>query len=67
MDNNDSRQPQSCLPTAKNASFVKKQPIYANSPYELTKQVGAVADWTVVEITDRQKRLAQIAVTTWAL
>ncbi len=53
--------------TAKNASFVKKQPIYANSPYELTKQVGAVADWTVVAITDRQKRLAQIAVTTWAL
>ena len=33
----------------------------------LTKQVGAVADWTVVAITDRQKRLAQIAVTTWAL
>ena len=53
--------------TAKNASFAKKQPIYANSPYELTKQVGAVADWTVVAIADRQKRLAQIAVTTWAL
>ena len=53
--------------SAKSASFATKQPIYGNSPYELTKQIATVTDWTVAEITDRQKTLAPIAVQTWAI
>ena len=53
--------------TAKSASFATKAPVYANSPYELTKQISTTEDWTVVEIADRQKTLAPIAVTTWAI
>ena len=44
-----------------------KVAIYADSPYELTKQIGTVSDWTVVEITDRQRTLAGIAVRTWTI
>ena len=53
--------------TAKSASFATKAPVYANSPYELTKQISTTEDWTVVEIADRQKTLAPIAVKTWAI
>ena len=53
--------------TAKSASFSAKVAIYVNSPYELTKQIATVSDWTVVEITDRQKTLAGIAVRTWRI
>ena len=53
--------------TAKSASFSIKAPFYANSPYELTKQISTTEDWTVVEIADRQKTLAPIAVNTWAI
>ncbi len=53
--------------TAKSASFVTKRPIYENSPYELTKQIGTETNWTVVEITARQKKLTPIAVKTWAI
>ena len=52
---------------AKSASFATKRPIYGNSPYELTKQIATATDWTVAEITDRQKTLAPIAVKTWAI
>ena len=53
--------------TAKSASFATKAPFYANSPYELTKQIATATDWTVAEITDRQKTLARIAVKTWPI
>ena len=53
--------------TAKSAGFSTKQPIYAKSPYELTKQIANVRDWTAVEIADRQKTLAAISVKTWAI
>ena len=52
---------------AKNESFATKRPFYGNSPYELTKQIATVTDWTTAEITDRQKTLAPIAVQTWAI
>ena len=32
---------------AKSAGFAIKAPIYANSPYELTKQIAEATDWTV--------------------
>ena len=50
-----------------NANFATKSPIYAASPYELTKQVATVTDWTVVEITECQKALAPVAVKTWVI
>ena len=53
--------------TAKSASFATKAKFYAKSPYELTKQISTTEDWTVVEIADRQKTLAPIAVNTWAI
>ena len=53
--------------TAKSASFSRKVRIYANSPYALTKQIATVSDWTVVDIADRQKILAEIAVRTWTI
>ena len=53
--------------TAKSGSFATKRPIYASSPYELTKQISTVTDWTLVEITERQKTLAPIAVETWPI
>ena len=53
--------------TAKSAGFSTKAPIYTQSPYELTKQIGTAHDWTVVEITDRQRTLAPIAVKTWPI
>ena len=52
---------------AKSASFAIKRLIYGNSPYELTKQMATVTDWTIAEITDRQKTLAPLAVKTWAI
>ena len=53
--------------TTKSASFATKRLIYANSPYELTKQIATVMDWRASEITDRQKTLASIAVKTWTI
>ena len=53
--------------TAKSASFAAKLPYYANSPYELTKQIATETEWTVARINDRQKALARIAVKTWPI
>ena len=52
---------------AKSSSFSIKRPFYANSPYELTRQIASVEDWGKVEILDRQKTLAKIATKTWAI
>jgi hypothetical protein len=50
-----------------NLPFAAKQPILAQSPYSLTNQIGTAADWTVVEITKRQRILAGLALTTWPI
>ena len=52
---------------AKSARFRMKKPVYVNSAYELTKQIATATDWTIGEITARQRKLAQIAVKTWAI
>ena len=52
---------------AKSAGFVAKRPLYAKSPYELTKHVAEKTEWTVTEINDRQRTLAEIAVQTWPI
>jgi hypothetical protein len=48
-------------------AFSVKKPVFAASPYVLTKQIADATDWTTVEITDRQKTLAGIAVKTWPI
>ena len=48
-----------------NKSFAVKRPILAASSFELTKEVGAVADWTKDTIKDRQLRLAALAPRVW--
>lgn len=50
-----------------NLSFSAKQPILAQSPYNLTSQIGQVTDWTAVEIGQRQRCLAALALKTWPI
>ena len=51
--------------TARSADFAIKKPIFAKSPYVLTRQVADAAEWGWEEIVERQKMLAKIAVKTW--
>ncbi|MGO8914709.1 MAG: DUF262 domain-containing protein [Stellaceae bacterium] len=51
----------------KSAGFAVKKPVYAKSPYVLTKQVADAADWTAADITERQKTLASFAVKAWPI
>ena len=50
-----------------NASFLDKQGIYRESPYELTRQLGQADQWGPAEITERQKGLAELAAKAWPL
>ena len=51
----------------KSAPFSKKRETFKTSPYELTKQIADVDDWTIKEITERQETLAELAVTVWPI
>lgn len=51
--------------TAKSAEFNIKKPLFAKSPYLLTKQISDASEWRTAEIVDRQKTLAAIAIKTW--
>jgi hypothetical protein len=50
---------------SKSAAFTVKKPLYAASPYLLTKMLAEVDDWVEANINKRQERLAEIAVKTW--
>src|ERR1700674_1874027 len=50
---------------SKSSDFKTKKPIFAKSPYVLTKQIADAADWTAAEISARQKTLAGIAKKAW--
>ena len=50
---------------AQSDPFAKKRPIYANSAYELTKQVASDSHWNDADINTRQATLAELAVKTW--
>jgi hypothetical protein len=50
-----------------NNKFSTKRPVLQASAYELTKEAGKPTKWGVKEITERQQRLAQLAVETWPL
>jgi len=52
--------------TVGNAAFSQKKTVLAKSNYTLTKDAAKFATWGTVEIADRQKKLADLAVTTWS-
>ena len=47
--------------------FETKKVAYADSPYELTRQISTVDDWTEARISERQKGLAELALRAWPL
>ena len=51
----------------KSATFEEKRQIYAQAPYPLTAQIAEFEKWSKVEINQRQKALADLAVKTWPL
>ena len=60
------------LPARSNAAlanndFNTKAAVFADAPYELTRQVGRSAQWTPEVIATRQRILAELAVKTWPL
>ena len=50
-----------------NGDFETKKVAYAASPYELTRQISTVDDWTEAQISERQKGLAELALRAWPL
>lgn len=48
-----------------NKAWKIKQPILRKSSLKLTHEVGAYASWDKSTITDRQEKLARLAVSTW--
>jgi len=50
-----------------NRSFPEKQAVLKASSYKLTQEAASELSWGVKEITERQRRLAKIAVKTWPL
>lgn len=51
----------------RSADFLTKQAVYKESPYELTRQISGVPDWTPARISERQKGLAGLALRAWPL
>ena len=49
------------------APFAKKKIAYKNSELSLTRDLENYPDWTVREIEERQKKLAEFAVKVWSL
>lgn len=47
--------------------FAAKKVVYADCPYEITRQIAEATEWTPQSIFDRQKILAQLALRTWKL
>lgn len=50
---------------ARSDSFEDKKPLYAGSPYLLTKMLAEADDWTEETINQRQERLAELALKAW--
>lgn len=51
----------------KSADFNQKRQIYVNCPYVLTSQIAELDNWTVEEINERQRALADLAVRAWPI
>jgi hypothetical protein len=52
---------------AGNDIFSKKQLIYAQSQYQISKRLVEFADWTEESIAKRQSELARVAKSIWSL
>jgi len=50
-----------------NLSFIEKKPTYKESAYQLTNQLASLSGWNTIEIENRQKIMADLAVKTWAI
>jgi hypothetical protein len=50
-----------------NSKFAEKCTVLKKSTYLLTQEVGQKSKWGTAEITERQKRLAALAVETWPI
>ena len=50
-----------------NKTFAEKKPVIAESTFVLTQEVAKYDTWGPVEIEERQKKLAKIALETWPL
>jgi hypothetical protein len=53
--------------TLGNNDFGTKAAVFGQAPYELTRQVAGVSQWTPETITRRQQILADLAVKTWPM
>jgi hypothetical protein len=51
----------------RSASFTEKKAVYATAPYELTRQISTVGDWTVDRIIERQRILAALSLRAWPI
>ncbi|MBI4191438.1 MAG: HNH endonuclease [Betaproteobacteria bacterium] len=50
-----------------NSGFSKKKREYAKSSILITKQSAEYSAWTLVQINDRQNKMAKVAVRTWPI
>jgi Protein of unknown function DUF262/Protein of unknown function (DUF1524) len=51
----------------RSADFATKKAVYKDSPYELTTQIASVDEWNDVQISERQRGLAALALKAWPL
>lgn len=51
----------------KSSDFATKKAVYKDSPYELTRQISSFHDWNDIQISERQKGLAELALKAWPL
>lgn len=51
----------------KSAAFQQKKKMFKDCPYELTRQIEALSNWSPESIVNRQKKLAELALTAWPL
>lgn len=49
----------------KSLPFAEKKLTYAESPYELTRQIATVEDWNSAAIVNRQRQMSEHALKTW--
>jgi hypothetical protein len=51
----------------RSSDFKTKKTVYKDSPYELTRQISTLSEWTEEKIAERQKLLADLALRAWPL
>jgi hypothetical protein len=51
----------------RSAPFADKRPVYAETPYVLTKEIARLSAWGPEDIVDRQDRMASLAPRAWPI